>query len=103
MGPAHSGRTADRPSGVLRPSRVCVSARGAIQAIWLQSVRTRSPTGAARRWDRGPRLQDFNSAFGGVSTRVAQNAGIVAALGWAFFVPAQTYAVILMPTALVAF
>ena len=41
--------------------------------------------------------------FGGVSTRVAQNAGIVAALGWAFFVPAQTYAVILMPTALVVF
>jgi Tfp pilus assembly protein PilF len=41
--------------------------------------------------------------FGGVSTRVARIAGVVAAVGWAFFVPAQTYAVILMPTVLVVF
>ena len=41
--------------------------------------------------------------FGGVSTRVAQTAGLLAAVGWAFFVPAQTYVVILMPTALVVF
>jgi Tfp pilus assembly protein PilF len=41
--------------------------------------------------------------FGGVSARVAQIAGIIAAVGWAFFVPAQTYTVVLMPTALVVF
>src|SRR6266480_7914346 len=35
--------------------------------------------------------------------RRAQIAGLVAAAGWAFFVPAQTYAAILMPTAWVAF
>jgi hypothetical protein len=35
--------------------------------------------------------------------RVKQTAGILAAAGWAFFVPAQTYAAILMPTTWVVF
>ena len=37
--------------------------------------------------------------FSGTGLRRAQIAGVLAAVGWAFFVPAQTYAVILMPTA----
>jgi len=37
--------------------------------------------------------------FSGTGLRRAQIAGVLAALGWAFFVPAQTYAVVLMPTA----
>ena len=37
--------------------------------------------------------------FSGTGLRRAQIIGVFAALGWAFFVPAQTYAVILMPTA----
>jgi Tfp pilus assembly protein PilF len=37
--------------------------------------------------------------FSGAGLRRAQIAGVLAALGWAFFVPAQTYAVVLMPTA----
>ena len=37
--------------------------------------------------------------FSGTGLRRAQIAGVLAAAGWAFFVPAQTYAVILMPTA----
>jgi Tfp pilus assembly protein PilF len=39
------------------------------------------------------------SIFQGAGMRRAQIAGWVAAVGWAFFVPAQTYAAILMPTA----
>ncbi len=41
--------------------------------------------------------------FPGTTKRHAQIAGLVAAAGWAFFVPAQTYAAILMPTAWVVF
>jgi len=41
--------------------------------------------------------------FPGTNKRHAQIAGLVAATGWAFFVPAQTYAAILMPTAWVVF
>src|SRR5438874_12291878 len=41
--------------------------------------------------------------FPGIGLRRAQVAGLVAAVGWAFFVPAQTYAVILMPTAWAVF
>jgi Tfp pilus assembly protein PilF len=41
--------------------------------------------------------------FPGTTKRQAQIAGLVAAAGWAFFVPAQTYAAILMPTAWVVF
>jgi hypothetical protein len=41
--------------------------------------------------------------FAGVGGRLAQTAGLLAVVGWAFFVPAQTYAVVLMPTALVVF
>src|SRR5438874_2809107 len=41
--------------------------------------------------------------FSGTGLRRAQIAGVVAAVGWAFFVPAQTYAVILMPTAWAVF
>src|SRR5205814_2085405 len=37
--------------------------------------------------------------FSGTGLRHAQIVGMLAALGWAFFVPAQTYAVVLMPTA----
>lgn len=37
--------------------------------------------------------------FSGIGLRRAQIVGVLAALGWAFFVPAQTYAVVLMPTA----
>ena len=37
--------------------------------------------------------------FSGTGLRRAQIVGVLAALGWAFFVPAQTYAVVLMPTA----
>ena len=37
--------------------------------------------------------------FLGTGLRRAQITGVLAALGWAFFVPAQTYAVVLMPTA----
>jgi len=37
--------------------------------------------------------------FSGTGLRHAQTAGVLAAVGWAFFVPAQTYAVVLMPTA----
>ena len=37
--------------------------------------------------------------FSGTGLRRAQIAGVLAAVGWAFFVPAQTYAVVLMPTA----
>src|SRR5437868_2389300 len=37
--------------------------------------------------------------FSGTGLRRAQIVGVLAALGWAFFVPAQTYAAILMPTA----
>src|SRR2546430_384431 len=37
--------------------------------------------------------------FSGTGLRHAQIAGVLAAVGWAFFVPAQTYAVVLMPTA----
>ncbi len=37
--------------------------------------------------------------FSGTGLRPAQIVGVLAALGWAFFVPAQTYAVVLMPTA----
>jgi Flp pilus assembly protein TadD len=37
--------------------------------------------------------------FSGTGLRRAQITGVLAALGWAFFVPAQTYAVVLMPTA----
>ncbi len=40
--------------------------------------------------------------FGG-RLRFAHAIGLLAALGWAFFVPAQTYAAILMPTAWVVF
>jgi len=36
--------------------------------------------------------------FPGIGLRRAQVAGLIAALGWAFFVPAQTYAVVLMPS-----
>jgi len=41
--------------------------------------------------------------FPGTAKRHAQIAGLVAAAGWALFVPAQTYAAILMPTAWVVF
>jgi Flp pilus assembly protein TadD len=41
--------------------------------------------------------------FSGTGLRRAQIAGVLAAVGWAFFVPAQTYAVILMPTAWAVF
>ena len=41
--------------------------------------------------------------FPGIDLRRAQVAGLVAAAGWAFFVPAQTYAAILMPTAWLVF
>src|SRR5438477_9443474 len=41
--------------------------------------------------------------FDGVGTRLAWIIGVGAAVGWAFFVPAQTYTVVLMPTALVVF
>ena len=41
--------------------------------------------------------------FPGTGSRYAQMAGFLAAAGWAFFVPAQTYAAILMPTAWVVF
>jgi len=41
--------------------------------------------------------------FAGVGSRLAQTAGFLAVVGWALFVPAQTYAVVLMPTALVVF
>jgi len=41
--------------------------------------------------------------FPEVGLRRAQVAGLIAAMGWAFFVPAQTYAVILMPTAWAVF
>ena len=41
--------------------------------------------------------------FPGTGARGAQIAGLVAATGWALFVPAQTYAAILMPTAWVVF
>src|SRR5436309_4148742 len=37
--------------------------------------------------------------FSGTGLCRAQIAGVLAAVGWAFFVPAQTYAVVLMPTA----
>src|SRR2546430_15388101 len=37
--------------------------------------------------------------FSGIGLRRAQVAGLVAAAGWALFVPAQTYAPLLMPTA----
>jgi tetratricopeptide (TPR) repeat protein len=37
--------------------------------------------------------------FSGAGMRRARIAGLVGAAGWAFFVPAQTYAAILMPTA----
>jgi Flp pilus assembly protein TadD len=37
--------------------------------------------------------------FSGTGLRRARIVGVLAALGWAFFVPAQTYAVVLMPTA----
>src|SRR5213082_2951799 len=37
--------------------------------------------------------------FSGTGLRRAQIVGVLAALGWGFFVPAQTYAVVLMPTA----
>ena len=39
----------------------------------------------------------------GTGSRRAQVTGLLAALGWAFFVPAQTYAVVLMPTAWLIF
>jgi tetratricopeptide (TPR) repeat protein len=42
-------------------------------------------------------------AFASVDMRSAQIAGVFAATGWAFFLPAQTYAVILMPTAWLVF
>jgi hypothetical protein len=41
--------------------------------------------------------------FPGIGLRRAQAAGLLAALGWAFFVPAQTYAAILMPTTWLVF
>ena len=41
--------------------------------------------------------------FSGTGMRCAQIAGLVAAGGWAVFVPAQTYAAILMPTAWLVF
>jgi Tetratricopeptide repeat len=41
--------------------------------------------------------------FSGTGLRPAQIAGVLAAVGWAFFVPAQTYAVVLMPTAWLIF
>jgi len=41
--------------------------------------------------------------FSGTGLRRAQIVGVLAALGWAFFVPAQTYAVVLMPTAWLIF
>ena len=41
--------------------------------------------------------------FSGTGLRRAQIAGVLAALGWAFFVPGQTYAVVLMPTAWLVF
>jgi tetratricopeptide (TPR) repeat protein len=41
--------------------------------------------------------------FPGIGLRRSQVAGLIAAAGWAFFVPAQTYAVILMPTAWAVF
>ncbi|HEY2101635.1 MAG TPA: tetratricopeptide repeat protein [Chthoniobacterales bacterium] len=41
--------------------------------------------------------------FAPVSIRTGQMTGILAAGGWGLFVPAQTYAVVLMPTALVVF
>ncbi|MDQ2868070.1 MAG: tetratricopeptide repeat protein [Verrucomicrobiota bacterium] len=41
--------------------------------------------------------------FRSFDVRLRQTTGILAAAGWAFFVPAETYAVILMPTALAVF
>jgi hypothetical protein len=41
--------------------------------------------------------------FPGIGLRRAQIAGLVAAAGWAFFVPAQTYAAILMPSVWLVF
>jgi tetratricopeptide repeat protein len=41
--------------------------------------------------------------FSGTGLRRAQIAGVLATVGWAFFVPAQTYAAILMPTACLVF
>ena len=43
------------------------------------------------------------TALPNTDRRRAQIAGLIAAAGWAFFVPAQTYAAILMPTAWVVF
>jgi hypothetical protein len=41
--------------------------------------------------------------FDSVDRRLAATTGILAALGWCFFVPAQTYCAILMPTACAVF
>jgi Flp pilus assembly protein TadD len=41
--------------------------------------------------------------FSGTDVRTARIVGVLAALGWAFFVPAQSYAVVLMPTAWLIF
>src|SRR5213082_3640739 len=41
--------------------------------------------------------------FSGTGLRRAQIVGVLAALGWGFFVPAQTYAVVLMPTVWLVF
>jgi hypothetical protein len=41
--------------------------------------------------------------FPGIGRRRAQVAGLVAAVGWTFFVPAQTYGAVLMPTAWLVF
>ncbi|HEV2097148.1 MAG TPA: hypothetical protein VGQ82_11685, partial [Chthoniobacterales bacterium] len=41
--------------------------------------------------------------FAGTNARGAQIVGALAAFGWAFFVPAQTYAAVLMPTAWLIF
>src|SRR5437588_11735063 len=41
--------------------------------------------------------------FPGTGISRAQIAGVIAAAGWAFFVPTETYAAILMPTAWIVF
>ena len=66
---------------------------GTAVIIYKLGVRVFFPHQSGRRRNEWPELCEIPS-----NRDVGQAVGIVAALGWAFFVPAQVYAVILMPT-----
>ena len=77
-----------------------------VHSLWDASQQANPGVGFSRSGRAGELIWRRQRCLDACATgcgQIAQPAGILAAAGWAFFVPAQTYVVILMPTALVIF